>query len=130
MTATSCSVDKFGNVTYGTGLAFEIPEGYVGLIFPRSSVSKQNITLSNCVGVVDSGYRGEVILKFKPLIGVFNNVDIKHKYAVWANRTNYYKVGERVGQMIILPYPNINLVEVDELTSTQRGEGGFGSTGK
>ena len=103
LTAVSVSVDKFGNATYGTGLAFEIPEGYVGLIFPRSSISKQGLTLANSVGVIDSGYRGEVMFKFKPLMGEFNHLSIKHRYSVFADKTNIYKVGERVGQIIIMP---------------------------
>ena len=67
LTATSISYDEYGNICYGTGLAFEIPEGYVGLIFPRSSNCKKDIILTNCVGVIDSGYRGEVSFKFKGL---------------------------------------------------------------
>lgn len=130
LTAVSYSVDKYGNVTYKTGLAFEIPEGYVGLLFPRSSISKQNITLCNCVGVIDSGYRGEVMLKFKPLLGEFNHIAIKHKYSVWSDKTNIYSVGERVGQLIIMPYPQVELIEADELSNTERGNGGFGSSGK
>ena len=59
--------DADGNAVYGTGLAFEIPEGYVGLIFPRSSNAKKDLMLTNSVGVVDSGYRGEVMFKFKPV---------------------------------------------------------------
>tara|TARA_R110000868_G_scaffold299196_1_gene559398 strand:- start:1008 stop:1427 length:420 start_codon:yes stop_codon:yes gene_type:complete len=101
------------HITYHTGLAIEIPEGYVGLLFPRSSVYKTGQTLTNSVGVVDSGYRGEVMLKF--------SLSNKH--------TNQYKVGDRVGQILILPYPHIEFEEVDKLTSTSRSEGGFGSTG-
>ena len=65
LTATSKSYDDHGNVVYGTGLAFEIPMGYVGYVFPRSSNAKKDLILSNSVGVIDSGYRGEVIFKFK-----------------------------------------------------------------
>lgn len=99
-------------VTYGTGLAVEIPEGYVGLLFPRSSISKTNLELSNSVGVIDSGYRGEIMFKFR-----YNSEGM------------VYDVGDRVGQLIILPYPSIEFEEVEELSSTDRGEGGFGSTG-
>ena len=99
-------------VTYGTGLAVEIPEGYVGLLFPRSSISKTNLELSNSVGVIDSGYRGEIMFKFR-----YNSEGM------------VYDVGDRVGQLIILPYPSIEFEEVQELSSTDRGEGGFGSTG-
>lgn len=115
LVATSKQTDNYRNIVYGTGLAFEIPPGYVGLIFPRSSLSKYSIMLTNCVGVIDSGYRGEVMFKFKPLYKEFN-VD--------------YNVGDRIGQIIIMPYPQIELEEVDELTETDRGIGGYGSTGK
>ena len=101
-------------VEYDTGLAMEIPEGHVGFLFPRSSVSKTNLVLANCVGVVDSGYRGPVKLRFKELQGPIGG---------------RYKTGDRVGQIIIMPIPNFEFEEVDELTETNRGEGGFGSTG-
>jgi dUTP pyrophosphatase len=109
-------------VEYGTGLAVEIPEGHVGLIFPRSSISNKDLTLTNCVGVVDSGYRGEIKFRFKPAIA--NNG--QNKFGV---RSGYrYNIGEKVGQMIIIPYPKINVVEVKELSNSDRGENGFGST--
>lgn len=123
LTATSVKIDEYGNVVYGTGLAFEIPYGYVGLLFPRSSVSKQDIYLTNCVGVVDSGYRGEVMAKFKPVSKPRHDLDQQHKEVV-----NIYNVGDRICQLIIIPYPSIQLVESDELSDTERGEGGFGST--
>lgn len=100
-------------VTYGTGIAFEIPEGYVGLLFPRSSVCKTSLNLSNSVGVIDSGYRGEVMFKYRYL-----------------EQGLIYDIGDRVGQLIIMPYPKVNLIEVDELSETERGEGGYGSSGK
>ena len=100
------------NVCYGTGLAMEIPKGYVGLVFPRSSIAKKDLILSNSVGVIDSGYRGEIMVKFKDT-GVF-----------------HYDVGERVCQIIIMPYPNIEFEEVDELSETNRGDKGYGSSGK
>lgn len=99
-------------VTYGTGLAIEIPEGHVGLLFPRSSVSKTTLSLANCVGVIDSGYRGEVMFKFRYL-----------------EEGMVYDVGDRVGQIIIMPYPQVEFEEVEELSSSDRGESGFGSTG-
>lgn len=113
LTAVSVSYDAYGNAVFDTGLAFEIPEGYVGLVFPRSSISKTvGETLRNSVGVIDSGYRSSVILKF----GV--------------KGSSSYRVGDRVGQLIIMPYPQIEFEEVAELSSSERGEGGFGSTGK
>lgn len=125
LVATSVEYDDNGNVTYGTGLSFEIPRGYVGLLFPRSSNSKKTLTLTNSVGVIDSGYRGEVMLKYKPTIkflesghSIMNGMD---------NRI--YEVGERVGQIIIIPYPYVELEEADELSETERGVGGYGSTG-
>ena len=103
------------SVSYGFGIALEIPQGYVGLVFPRSSVRNQDLILSNCVGVIDSGYRGELQATFKKTQGLDS---IK------------YKVGERGAQIIILPYPTIYMTEVPELSDTERGDGGFGSTGK
>ena len=63
LVATSKTIDEYGNVVYGTGIALEIPNGYVGLVFPRSSNSKKHLLLTNSVGVIDSGYRGEVTFK-------------------------------------------------------------------
>lgn len=120
LTATSLEVDDCGNYVYGTNRAFEIPKGYVGLLFPRSSISKTKQHQTNSVGVVDSGYRGEVMIKMKPSM-TYPNSD---------NSSPYYKVGERVGQLIILPYPEIEFEEADELSDSERGEGGYGSTGK
>jgi dUTP pyrophosphatase len=116
LTATSIAKDSFGNVVYGTGLAIEIPIGYVGLIFPRSSNSKTDLYLTNHVGVVDSGYRGEIMFKFRANPSLINAV--------------IYQVGDRVGQLIIIPYPQIELTESAELSDSERGDGGFGSTGK
>lgn len=126
LVAVSKHYDENGCVVYGTGLAFEIPKGYVGLIFPRSSVSKCAISMANCVGVIDSGYRGEVTVKFRPMDS-FGYALTKE------SRKNFkfeYHIGERVAQLIIMPYPHIDFVETDVLSETERGEGGFGSTGK
>ena len=106
--------DSASNMCYGTGLAVEIPNGYVGLLFPRSSVSKTNLRLCNSVGVIDSGYRGEIILKFDRR-GFVDNT---------------YNVGDRVGQLMILPLPSIQFFEVDDLSSTARNSNGFGSSGR
>jgi dUTP pyrophosphatase len=132
LTATSIKIDEYGNVCYGTGLAFEIPEGYVGLVFPRSSNCKKDIVLTNCVGVIDSGYRGEVSFKFKPLP---HHADVLYDRIgeILVNPsydTKIFKIGDRIGQMIIMPYPQIEFVEVDDLSSTDRGQGGYGSTGR
>ena len=98
-----------------TGIAIELPEGTFGAIFARSGLAtKQGLRPANCVGVVDSDYRGEV------------------KVALH-NDTNEHRViagGERIAQLVVIPYLCVNLVETDELSSTERGEGGFGSTGR
>lgn len=95
------------------GLAFEIPSGYVGYIFPRSSCYKQRQILSNSVGVLDSGYRGEV-----SAVMIGNNKDYM------------YKKGDRAAQIIIMPIPHIEFEEVETLSETERGTGGYGSSGK
>ena len=137
LTAVTASYDDHGNICYDTGLAFEIPEGYVGLIFPRSSLSKQDLLLTNHVGVIDSGYRGSVSFKFKYTKPSYNlNEDFegldddKHWRVKLSHNTHKeYKVGDRIGQIIILPFPQVSFVEVDELSDTERGTGGFGSSG-
>src|SRR5690554_2869891 len=136
-TATSRTVDEDGNTVYGTSLALEIPKGYVGLAFPRSSNSKKELILANSVGVIDSGYRGEVTFKFKPTLRTFSiwslikSVFIKApNIGLTIFRYKQYQIGDRVGQLIILPYPKIEFQEVSELSETERGSGGYGSTGK
>ena len=120
-TAVEISRDNVGNITYHTGLAIEIPEGYVGLLFPRSSISKKQQFLTNGVGVIDSSYRGEIMAKFKPVMGTYDTI-------LDLFESNEYQVGDRIVQMIILPYPQIEFEEVEELSETERGYGGFGST--
>lgn len=100
---------------YHTGLAFEVPTGYGMLIFPRSSNRKTEAYLTNSVGILDSSYRGELMLMFK-------NRDAN-------NHVQPYNVGDRIGQIVIIPYPQIEFEKVDELSDTERGSGGFGSTG-
>lgn len=113
LTATSKEIN--GNIiTYGTGIAMSIPRGHVGLLFPRSSVYKKDISMANSVGVIDSGYRGEIMLKYR-----FNKDTI----------SNTYTIGDRIGQIVIVPIPEVELEKVDQLSSSERGEGGFGSTG-
>ena len=112
LTAVSAVNDNGRHITYHTGLAVEIPKGYVGLLFPRSSVYKTDMFLSNCVGVIDSGYRGELMLKY-----------------AFTSDSELYKVGDRVGQLIIMPYPEVQFELAQELSSTDRGAGGYGSTG-
>ena len=115
LVATSADMFK-GQMIYGTGLAVEIPEGMVGLVFPRSSVRNYNLSMSNSVGVIDSGYRGEIMITF--------NITEKDKFPAT------YNIGDRIAQLVIMPVPLVQYTEVDELSETQRGEGGHGSTGK
>lgn len=114
LTATSATYDEnTSSWIYGTGLAIEIPEGYVGLLFPRSSIYKTDMQMTNCVGVIDSGYRGEIKAIFRG-----------------GYLARHYDIGDRIAQLIILPYPQVTLNEVSELSTTDRGTGGHGSTGR
>jgi dUTP pyrophosphatase len=115
LTSTSMKMLVNEKIVYGTGIAVEIPEGMVGLIFPRSSIRNYSLAMSNSVGVIDSGYRGELQITFNIL--------------PTEDGVKYYRIGERVAQLIILPAPFIKFVEVENLSETSRGEGGFGSTG-
>lgn len=100
-------------IVYHTGLAFEIPEGYFGALVPRSSIANKTLTLTNCIGVVDAGYRGEVMAKMKATTDVIPAV---------------YKEGERFAQLLILPVPEVQFEESTELSESDRGENGYGST--
>ena len=114
LTAVTKNVDLDKDIiTYGFGIALEIPKGYVGLIFPRSSCFKTDQFLTNCVGVVSSNCRGEISAKFKN-----------------ATSPNQYEVGDRAAQIIIMPIPTINFIPVRGLSKTERGSDGYGSTGK
>ena len=126
--ATSIISDTPTQITYGLGIALEIPNGFVGLVFPRSSIRKTGLQLSNSVGVIDSGYRGELQATFNKLFGGEAMYDEMKVAEIQPN--DFYKVGDRVAQIMIIPYPPIEFDEVAELSDTERGEGGFGSTGK
>ena len=112
--ATKIISETINNITYGTDISVEIPRGYVGLLFPRSSIRNYGLILSNCVGVIDSGSRGEVMSTFVKLNG---------------EESEKYNVSNKIFQMIIIAYPKIRLVEKDKLSETDRGTGGYGSTG-
>lgn len=101
------------HLVYGVGLAVEIPEGMVGLVFPRSSIRQTDLFMANSVGVIDSGYRGEIMVTFNIKKGA----------------TRWYQVGDRIAQLVIMPVPLVKYTEVDELSETERGIGGHGSTG-
>ena len=117
LTITSIISESKIDVTYGFGIAMEIPKGFVGLVFPRSSVRKYDLSLTNCVGVIDSGYRGEIQATFK-----------KTNWLKGDN-SDKYEIGDRGAQIMIIAYPNIDFVETNNLSDTERGSGGFGSTG-
>lgn len=112
---TSCLLVNHVTKTVGTGIAVEIPEGYVGLLFVRSSLGKAGVALVNDVGVIDSDYRGEIKLAmiYSATVG-----------------GHYVQQGDRIAQLVVVPAPLFELEEVEELSETARGEGGFGSTGK
>lgn len=114
LVATSMEEVSPTQVKFGTGLAMEIPYGYVGLIFPRSSIFKAGLSLSNAVGVIDSGYRGEIM-------AVFNKK--------FPGSQTTYKVGDRIAQIMIIPYPKVMFAESEDISESERGTGGFGSTG-
>ena len=117
LTAVKILNHSITQITYGTGLSIEIPEGYVGLVYPRSSIRNKSLLLSNSVGVIDSGYRGEIQATFIKTNSV-HGID------------SVYKVGDRICQIIIVPYPKVNLIPVQSLSESIRGINGFGSTGK
>ena len=122
LTAISCQYVSDAEVPYYNyefGLAVEIPQGYFGLLCPRSSISKKALMLSNSLGVIDAGYRGPLSARFK-----VTNYQGEH--------TKVYEVGDRVVQLIIIPIPEISLVEVpyENLSKTYRGNGSFGSSGR
>ena len=120
LTAVSCEYnDEFAFYEYDTGIAVEIPEGYYGKIVPRSSISKYEMFLTNHSGVIDSIFRGTIKCRFK-LTPITR----------WSTSVRKYALGDRIAQLIILPYPTIEVVEVDELSSTERGTNGFGSSGR
>ena len=127
--------DKY--VEYGTGIAIEIPKYYVGLVFPRSSVTEKDLMLKNCVGIIDAQYRGEIRCRFFDtekrkdyieIIEIIENDTINKIHPPYLKK-NIYEVGERVAQLIIIPIPPVELIESDELSKTERGTSGFGSSG-
>ena len=109
LTAVRMTLDK-SNVIYDTGISVEIPKGCFGLLTNRSSIYKYDLQINT--GIIDSGYRGELKVIFK------------------RNGTKIYDLGDKIAQLIILPYELANFVESNELSESERGIGGFGHTGK
>lgn len=109
-------------VIVGTGLSFAIPDGMFGMLAPRSGfASKHGVTLANAPSIIDSGYRGEVKLA---LYRNYGPNDGKEHLSL------HIEKGTRVAQMVVMPFEMCECVEVDELSETDRGDGGFGSTGR
>jgi dUTP pyrophosphatase len=134
---------------YGTGIAVEIPTGMVGLVFPRSSVTGVDLILKNCVGVIDSQYRGEIRCRFAKIIhdAFRDGEEIEEKRNFWGRllygkthdlinvwflprKIKKFNIGDRVCQIMFLTLPEIQIIEKLELSSTDRNDGGFGHTGK
>ena len=143
LTATKVNITE-DYVEYETGIALQLPVGYFAFIVPRSTNSKKDLLLANSVGTIDQAYTGEHKFRFKrvlmpvmqevmvapPTGDVLKDAQNTRKVPDLAYRDDHiYKVGDKVGQLIILPYPEINLVETDELYETDRGDAGFGSSG-
>lgn len=165
LVATSMEYDASRDCyVYHTGLAFEVPEGYGMLLFPRSSNRNTEAYMTNHVGILDSGYRGELLICYKNRTSkemselmlelAYSLVDVRNDVVEIANNipdtnvaisSNYkdnesieidweesapYKVGDRVAQLIVVPYPKVMFEEVEELSASERGTEGHGSTGK
>lgn len=128
--------EENGAIVYGTGIAVEIPKGHVGLLFPRSSIYKTDLSLTNGVGVIDSGYRGEVMFKFKGAMTFPRKPSWVDRLALRLGYVRRYKalprpyhVGDRIGQLVIIPYPEIEFEKAEELSKSDRGTDGYGSSG-
>lgn len=111
----SVQIEPHTTVKIGTGLAIAVPDGYFGAVFARSGLAaKEGLRPANCVGVCDSDYRGEYI------VALHND----------SNEVRTVKNGDRIAQLVVMPFLEVEFSEVDALSETQRGAGGFGSTGK
>ena len=112
---SSLTIKPGETVMFGSGIACEFPEGYWGMVVPRSSIGwKKHLSIPQSMGVIDNDYRAEIKM-------VFTNI---------GTETQEIKRGDRIAQLILLPYYTYNIVETDTLSDTERGEGGFGSTGR
>lgn len=144
MTAVEINITE-DYIEYATNIAIQLPEGYVGLLFPRSSNSKKDLLLANSVGVVDACYRGDIRFRFKRVLmpvtqdvmvapptgdPIKDAANTKRVTGIGYRQDHIYEVGDRVGQLIIMPIPAIEFVETDELDDTDRSTTGFGDSGK
>lgn len=129
LTAVSMRIDEqYGFIEYDTGIACEIENGWCGLIYPRSSIGKYDLTLANGIGLVDAGYLGNLLLRFKPALRFYMNED---GLLIVTNGIckRVYNPGDRIGQLKIVPVDGVEFNEVMKLGKTDRGDGGFGSSG-
>lgn len=132
-------------IQYGTGIALEIPDGMVGLIYPRSSITKKDLMLKNSVGIIDAGYRGEISFRFYKIIaneklisrqeyntqnGYLDTLQGKVLNYIFEKDQKTYEIGDKIGQIIFQILPQVTLLEVEELDDSERNTGGFGSTDK
>ena len=132
MVATS-KVETADYIEYGTDIAIKLPEGHCALLFPRSSVSKKDLFLCNSVGLIDENYTGEIKFRFKRS-PKYQYYTFKRFFRfiteVFVEPITYkeYEVGDKIGQIVILPTPSVEFLEVEKLPETDRGSGGFGSS--
>ncbi len=126
LTAVSAEFKAPRKIKVDFGIQMEIPPGYVGLIFPRSSIHKTFCRISNSVGVIDSGYRGNIMSIFD-VLDVCG--DVENEMEALTKAEQIYAPGMRCAQLIIMPYPHVEIEEATELSSSERGSGGFGSSG-
>lgn len=131
--ATKCIRNCPDQQWFKTGVKINLPDGYVALVFARSSISKKKLSLCNGVGVIDSGYNGEIQVRFNKTKKLDKYPDVskmsEEKYEFFHNKY-YYREGDRIAQMMVLPLPTINFLSVNTfIGETDRGKNGFGSTG-
>lgn len=141
LVCTSRHFDENGAAVYGTGIALQLPEGYYADLRARSSIAKYDLVLANGIGTIDPNYRGELILKFKPSAAFYDHAD-NPLAGTQTSTTDFvalfedmedavlYNIGDKIGQIIVLPYPKVNFVEVEQVQDSNRGTAGFGSSGK
>lgn len=123
------TVNDAGFIEYKTGISICPDSGYHVEIFPRSSISKYDLVLANSIGLVDNGYRGEVLVRFKPTMAIVKNAVSVEPYIVYPRQTKVYKKGDKIAQLVIRKTETADFVFVESLNETDRGHGSFGSSG-
>lgn len=121
-------VDSEGFIQYRTGLAVEPLQGVHTEIWPRSSISKYDMALANSIGLVDNGYRGELLVRFKPTLR-YSQMPDGEVYVTLPKPFKKYKKGDKIAQLVVSITVDASFIEVQELVETARGSGGFGSSG-